>query len=126
MKNRTDRTALLLQAAYFVVSGLWPILHLRSFMWVTGPKEDTWLVRTFGAMVAALGAVMLWCGMKRRGEAEVGLVAGAVGGALAIADVYYVARGRVRPTYLLDAASELPFAAYWLGVRLPQMNSEKE
>jgi hypothetical protein len=119
--QRLDHAALLLQSSYFIVSGLWPIFHLQSFLKVTGPKEDIWLVKTFGGMVAALGAVMLLSGIKRRGETEVGLAAGAVGATLAVADVYYVAKGRIAPSYLLDAMAELPFAFYWLVLRLPRL-----
>lgn len=33
------------QGVYFGATGLWPILHLPSFLFVTGPKIDTWLVQ---------------------------------------------------------------------------------
>src|SRR4051794_2064938 len=46
-------------SAYYFATGLWPIVHLRSFVALTGPKRDTWLVQTFGALVAATG-VALW------------------------------------------------------------------
>lgn len=31
------------QAAYYIVTGPWPLLSLRSFEAVTGPKADEWL-----------------------------------------------------------------------------------
>ena len=31
------------QGAFYAVSGLWSIVHLRSFEAVTGPKRDDWL-----------------------------------------------------------------------------------
>ena len=39
------------QAGYFVVTGVWPIVHMRSFLAVTGPKTDLWLVKTIGVLV---------------------------------------------------------------------------
>jgi hypothetical protein len=30
------------------VTGVWPILRLRSFEAVTGPKKERWLVKTMG------------------------------------------------------------------------------
>src|SRR5947208_2053294 len=53
----------LIQAVYFLFTGLWPILHIRSFMKVTGPKQDLWLVRTVGVLVTVIGmslAVAVW------------------------------------------------------------------
>jgi hypothetical protein len=43
------------QAAYYLMTGLWPLFHRRSFEAVTGPKTDYWLVRTVGVLVAAIG-----------------------------------------------------------------------
>lgn len=42
------RTLAIIHAAYFVLTGLWPILNIRSFLRVTGPKSDLWLVKTWG------------------------------------------------------------------------------
>lgn len=39
------------QGIYYVASGLWPLLHMRSFEAVTGPKRDKWLVNTVGALI---------------------------------------------------------------------------
>ena len=48
------------QAAAYVATGLWPIVDLRSFERVTGPKHDDWLVRTVGGLAVALGAGLAW------------------------------------------------------------------
>jgi hypothetical protein len=39
------------QGTYYAATGLWPILWMRSFEAVTGPKQDHWLVKTVGALV---------------------------------------------------------------------------
>ncbi len=44
-----------LQGIYYVATGLWPILNMRSFEMVTGPKRDKWLVKTVGALITAIG-----------------------------------------------------------------------
>ncbi len=36
------------QGLYYTVSGLWPLISLRTFTLVTGPKVDLWLVKTVG------------------------------------------------------------------------------
>jgi len=97
-----------IQAVYFVTSGLWPIVHLRSFMAVTAPKHDTWLVRTFGALVAAIGLAMLGSRHEGHAAARIGFASAL---ALALSEVVFVARRRISPVYLLDAILELGFAA---------------
>ena len=51
------RDPLLAQSVYYVSTGVWPIVHLRSFMALTGRKRDTWLVQTFGALAAVSRAL---------------------------------------------------------------------
>jgi hypothetical protein len=43
------------QGLVYVTSGLWPLVHLRSFEAITGPKTDRWLVKTIGALIAEPG-----------------------------------------------------------------------
>jgi hypothetical protein len=103
-----------IQAVYWLLTGLWPLLHMRSFQAVTGPKVDGWLVRTVSALIAVIGATI---GLSRRRDriyAETALLGGASAAALATVDVVGVAVGRISPVYLLDAAIELPIAAGWL------------
>lgn len=92
------------QGAYYVVTGLVPFVSRRAFEAVTGPKLEWWLVQTVGALVVAAGGAMLSAVSHRRVTPEiVGLAAGCAG-SLAAIDVVYVARGRIAPTYLADAA----------------------
>ena len=45
------------QAVYFLLTGIWPLLSIRTFQMVTGRKTDTWLVKTVGVLVAVLVGV---------------------------------------------------------------------
>ena len=94
------------QAAYYVATGLAPLASRRLFEAVTGPKEDWWLVQTFGGMVTAVGAGLGTAAARRRVTPEITGIAAGTAAVLAMADVWFVARGRIRPTYLLDAAVE--------------------
>jgi hypothetical protein len=86
-------------------------LHMRSFEAVTGPKTDRWLVKTVGALALANGVTVAF-GL-RRDEIADETIALAVCSAVAFSaiDLVYVARGRIRPVYLADAALELALAA---------------
>ena len=93
---------------YYIATGLWPILHLPSFVAVTGPKQDTWLVQVFGALIASLGFSAILHRNAGPASAGVGLSTALV---LAAGDVFFVARRRIRPTYLVDAVVEVVLAA---------------
>jgi hypothetical protein len=99
---------------FYLVTGAWPLLHIRSFEWVTGPKTDRWLVKTVGALIAATGATLLLAARRDRVTPEVAVLAAGNAAALATIDVVYVAKRRIRPVYLLDAVAESILVAGWV------------
>lgn len=102
----TQRLAALLslQAAYFIVSGLWPWIHYASFEAITGAKTDDWLVLTVGLLLAVIGAVLL-AGARQRAALGVACAL-ALGGAaaMAVADIGFALNGTVDAIYLVDGA----------------------
>jgi len=106
-------TVALVQGTYFAATGVWPLVHMRSFEAITGRKRDHWLVNTVGLLVGVVGTALVVS--ARRGGPSADLRGVALGTALALAavDVYYVARGRIRPIYLADAVAELALVAAW-------------
>jgi predicted PilT family ATPase len=104
------RWVLRVQGAMYVVTGVWPLLHMASFEAVTGPKTDDWLVHTVGLLLAVIGAVLLVA--AARPAVDRLIVALAIGAALALAaiEIVYVMNGTISRIYLLDAAIELAFA----------------
>ena len=104
------------QGAFYLGTGLWPLLHMRSFESVTGEKTDDWLVETVGALLTVSGAVMMMAGLRRRVTPEIALLAAGSAAALTAIDVIYTARRVIRPVYLLDAAVEVGLIAAWAAV----------
>ncbi len=103
-----------LQGVFYTVSGIWPLVDIDSFQFVTGPKVDLWLVRTVGLLLAVLGLALLRAARGRRVSSDLILVAAGQALALAVIDVVYVTAGRISPIYLLDAAAELVLVAGWI------------
>jgi hypothetical protein len=95
-----------IQSLYFIATGLWALVDIHSFMAVTGPKEDIWLVRTVGVLVLGIGLSLLAAAWKRRAGAETMILA--VGSALGllVIDCVYVFAGVISTIYLADAAAE--------------------
>jgi hypothetical protein len=103
----------LTQGAYYLLTGLWPLIDIESFQVVTGPKTDLWLVRTVGVLVSVIGVVLVSAARRRTIGRELMLLG--VGSALALAaiDVVYVLSKTIPPVYLADAAIEIGLAAAW-------------
>jgi hypothetical protein len=109
----TSRTLARAQGAYYLASGIWPLVSLRTFERVTGPKTDDWLVRTVGLLAATIGSVLVLRAAPSDGRPDPAL---GIGSALAFAatDVVHAGRGRISRIYLADALVELGIAGAWL------------
>jgi len=94
-----------------MISGAWPLLSLRSFEAVFGPKEDRWLVYTVSGMLVTNGLGQVLAAREGAVSTARALGCGTAGTLLAI-DLVFVPAGRIRWTYLFDAAYE----AVWIGL----------
>lgn len=107
------------QGIYFALAGVWPLMSMRTFEAVTGPKTDRWLVKTVGVLVTIIGGVLIAGGRRRRVPRDVRSLAAASAAGLAGIEVSYAARGRISRVYLLDAALELALLAAWVVATRP-------
>ena len=106
----STRTLATLQGSYYAATGIWSIVHRRSFERVTGAKTDYWLVRTVGGLAVAIGASLVIAGRAEgRAAAPLALTAGL---AFAAADAQ-AARASSR-TYVLDGLIETFLVAAWV------------
>lgn len=115
----------LLQGVYFVAGGVWPLLHMNSFLALTGQKTDLWLVKTVGMLLAVMGISLVLSGMRANVSPEIRWLA--AGGALALAavEVVYVLTATISPVYLLDALVELGFVSLWIVLPLTRKPGEE-
>jgi len=120
----TTRTLAILQGSYYAATGVWPLLSMRTFEAVTGPKTDRWLVNTVGLLVGTVGAALLVAGARRGPSPDLAGVA--VGSALALGavDTYYSLIGRISKIYLLDAAAEAALVGAWCAAEETEARGE--
>lgn len=101
------------QGGYYALTGIWPIVHIDSFLAVTGDKQEIWLVRAFGAVIVAVGVALAFTAARPE-LLPSGRVLGALAAvALVASDVVSWAFGAIGPVYLLDAAVNVAFLAAW-------------
>ena len=107
------RAVALAQAVFYILTGAWPLVSMRSFEAVTGPKTDRWLVKTAGVLIAVIGAALLRGAVRGPVTPELRLLG--VGSALGLTgiDVVYVWRRRIARIYLLDALAEIGLVVWW-------------
>lgn len=103
------------QAAYYILTGVWPLLHMGSFEAITGPKVDDWLVKMVGLLAATIGVTLAVAVRTGRWGAEVRALAILSALSFAAIDLRYALSGRISPIYLADAAAELLLVALLAG-----------
>jgi hypothetical protein len=121
------RSVAIIHGIYFLVTGLWPLISIRTFQIVTGPKTDLWLVKTVGAVIAVIGLTILVAALNfspgpeaaaANGTANLNfpifLLAVASCLALCVVDINYSVKGVISKIYLLDAAIEICLVAGWI------------
>jgi hypothetical protein len=109
----TPRLMSAVQGVYYALTGLWPLLSMETFLAVTGPKTDLWLVRTVGLLVTVEGIVFLMAAWRNHVNASITTLA--VGSAIALGwvDSYYSLTGVIWPVYLLDTFGEAALVLGW-------------
>jgi hypothetical protein len=107
MRRPSASTVLTAQGAYYVATGALPFVSRRAFGAVTGPKLEWWLVQTVGVLVTVAGGALVSGAHQRRITPELLGVAAGSAASLAALDIVYVAKRRIAPTYLLDAAAQV-------------------
>ncbi|MFP3581485.1 hypothetical protein SB659_18130 [Arthrobacter sp. SIMBA_036] len=112
--DKTSSRMALPQGCSNLLSGLWPLVHMRSFETVSGPKADKWLVRTASGLLIVISLEQLRAASPE-GKGSITKRLG-LGTALTLAaiDVVCVAQGRISKVYLIDAAIELLFISGWM------------
>lgn len=108
------RIHLLSHAIYILVTGIWPIADIRSFMMVTGPKEDIWLVKTVGALLIPVALCMLSYLRLKTSKWPVIILAMGIAIAFICIDIHYATTDIISDIYLVDAAVQFLFLLGWL------------
>lgn len=106
-----------LQGAANVIGGLWPLLHLKSFEVVFGPKTDRWLVKTVSGLLVVNGLAQLEATSAPESIAQARRLGIGTAAVLAMIDLIYAPIGRISKMYLADAVVEVSWIVAWC---LPQ------
>ena len=102
------------QGIYTLVTAVWPIADIDSFMEVTGPKTDVWLVKTVAAILIPVGLCFIFAYKLKRDFWLIFLLGITTTSALATIDFYYTAVGTISRVYALDGILQVIFLVCWV------------
>lgn len=108
------RIVLWVQTSYYFLTALWGIIDINSFMAVTGPKTDVWLVKTVSVLLLAISFSFLSALFSKTNEWPTIFLAAGCCISFAFIDFYYSAKGTISAIYSLDGIVQLILLAGWL------------
>ena len=117
------KTLLIIQGIYSLVTAVWALVDIKTFMMVTGPKTDIWLVKTVAVLLIPISTSLLlsaffvstfWQPMI------VGLLS-AIG--LAVIDFYYSGNDTISKIYMWDGIAQCIFVCWWLFIIIARRRS---
>lgn len=102
------------QATYILVTAIWSLVHIESFMAVTGGKTDVWLVKTVGALLVPVAISLYFHLFIDTDHRPAVALASLTALAFLCIDVYYALADVISDIYLADAVVELIFLCLWI------------
>jgi hypothetical protein len=108
------RTIIIAQSVYILITAVWPILDIESFMIITGYKTDIWLVKTVGALlipVAACLSTYLFIESDTRPAFVLGMLTCI---SFIVIDFYYALNDVISDIYLVDGIVQIIFLLMWI------------
>jgi hypothetical protein len=113
------------QGVYYLTTGVWPLISVRTFKMVTGEKgktdnlqtgldADHWLLMTVSVLIAAIGLTVVVAAIRKTQAIEIAVLAIAAAAGLTAIDVVYTSRDIILPVYLLDAVAQALLILAWV------------
>jgi hypothetical protein len=115
-ESKIYKNLLLSQGGYFLLTGVWPLFSIESFMAITGPKVEAWLVQVAGVLIAGIGLSLLAASRDRYRRLPTLVLGMASAGGLLGVDVIFYLSGDIGAVYLMDAVVEFVFVALWIWI----------
>jgi hypothetical protein len=109
------RLLLIVQGFYTFITALWAIVDIDSFMEITGPKTDIWLVKTFSIILVAVGLTLLSHLKEPDSPVLPAILLGCLTSAgLAFIDFFYSSRNTISFVYATDGIIQIAFFMGWM------------
>jgi hypothetical protein len=112
---RSFRIILAIQTIYYCTTALWALVDIQSFIMITGPKTDIWLVKTVTVLLLAVTLCFITQLMSPGpGSWAVMVLAMCCCLSLAGIDIYYSLKDVIQPVYLIDSIVQLFLLVCWV------------
>jgi hypothetical protein len=110
------KVVMCVQVFYMLLTSVWSLVNIDSFMFVTGQKTDIWLVKMMAVLLIVISGNMLFYFKTSTNELPVIMQGGFTAAGLTIIDFYYTGRGIINPFYGYDGLFQAAFLGLWIWI----------
>ena len=118
------RITLWAQSFYYLFTALWGVIDIESFMQVTGPKTDVWLVKTVSVLLLAVSFSFIANLLIKTNPWPVIVLAVGCCIFLAGIDIYYASKHVISAIYFLDSIVQLILLIAWVIIIIQQVKKQ--
>jgi hypothetical protein len=107
------RHLLWIQGIYILLTAVWPLIDMESFLKISGPKTDIWLVKTVAVLLIPIAILFISTIFFSSHPLPVLLVGIATSAGLASIELYYTANHTIKWVYAVDGILQICFFLLW-------------
>jgi hypothetical protein len=111
---RIFRSVIIVQGSYTLLTAIWPLVDIESFMAVTGYKTDQWLVKTVGALLIPIAITLISYLFVKTNPTPAFVLGSLTSIALIWVDFYFSGKNVIPDIYQLDGWIEVCFLLAWI------------
>jgi hypothetical protein len=112
------RLTLWIQSLYYLITAVWPLVDIKSFMLITGCKHDVWLVKTVGALLIPVSLTMFSHLFFKVDHRPVFVLCVTAAIAFASIDFYYSLTDVISNIYMVDGVIQICLIVAWTWIIL--------
>lgn len=109
-RDRWRRLLLAVQGGYYVLSGLWPLVHFRSYADAVALRVNPFQAQAFGAVIIVVGGTLIEATRKEPPGPFPTMLGAATAGALTLISLWWLPRLGTISILWLDVLVEVAFA----------------
>jgi len=109
-RDRWRRWLLAGQGAYYVLTGLWPLVHFSSFATVMSQHINPFQAQAFGAVIAVLGGSLMEAARREPPGPFPTLLGAAIASAIALVSLWWLPRLAATSILWIDLVLEVAIA----------------
>lgn len=113
-KDKPFSLLLTVQGVYIIVTALWALVDIDSFIWVTGPKTDIWLVKTVAVVLVSIGLALLIAVRESQPSLSIKVLGLTNAAGLTVIDFYYTSNSTIKWVYAADGVLQVLIIISWI------------